>query len=307
MDISALINKLVLLFFTMLAGFVAAKAGVLTKQTNKALSDVVVNVTNPLQILASVMTGQRLLSNMQVLELTGISLAGFALTIGLGMLFVRLICAPGKDARVYQYMMVFSNTGYLGYPLAQALLGRDAVFCVSIFVLCFQLVCWTYGVYLMSDEKKFRLSWRVLCRPCVAAALAAYIIYLSGLNIPARVGDALSFVGDITGVLAMLIVGISLAQLNLKHVFGNWRVYALCAVKMVLVPLLAWVLLHRVLNSTLMLSVTTLVLAMPIATNTTIFCYQFGANEEVASSGVFVSTLLSIVSIPLVLTILFAA
>lgn len=304
MDISALVNRLILLFFTMAVGFLAAKGGILDVNANKAISKLVVNVTNPIQILASVLTAEHLLNNWQVLELMGLSLACFALTIAAGLALPRMLRTPKQDARVYQFMLSFSNIGFLGYPLVTALLGEGAAFYVTPFVLMFQLVCWSYGVFLLSGETRFHLSFDLLRRPCVISALLACAIYLSGLRLPALFGEAMDYTGTITSQLAMLVIGCSLAQLHAKTIFGNWRIYVLCLCKLVLLPLLIWVLLRGVLSE-LMLSVLILVQAMPVATNTTLICYEYGANDEVGSSGVFLSTLLSAVTLPLLMALLF--
>ena len=109
MDISGLVHQLVLMFFAMGVGFLGGKAGVLGEDENKMLSSLVVNITNPLQIVASVMVGERLLTNGQVLQLTGVNFACYFLLIGLGWLLVRAMRAPEKDARIYVFLLVFSN------------------------------------------------------------------------------------------------------------------------------------------------------------------------------------------------------
>lgn len=103
----------------------------------------------------------------------------------------------------------------------------------------------------------------------------------------------------------MLIVGCSLAQMHFKQIFGSWRIYALSALKLAAVPLLAYAVLRHVLTNEFALCVLTVLLCMPIATNTTILSYQYGADETAASSGVFVSTLLSLLTIPLMMKLLF--
>ena len=305
MDISALINKLILLFFTLAVGFIAAKCGVLNQNSNKMLSSLVVNVTNPLQILASVMVSERLLTNLQVLELTGINAACYVALILVGWLLARLLRAPEQDRRVYQFMLVFSNVGFLGYPLAEALLGVSAKFCITISVLCFQLVCWTYGAHLMEGGERFRFSWRFLLRPCVFSSLLAYGIYLSGLSLPPIAAQAANYVGNLTSPIAMLIIGVSLAQISARTIFGNWRIYVLCIVKLMLLPLAVWAALRGIVTSPLMLSTVVLAQCMPVATNTTILCYQFGRDEQVGSSGVFLSTMIALASIPAMMSLLF--
>ena len=174
-------------------------------------------------------------------------------------------------------------------------------------MLGFQIFCWTYGVYLLDGSSKFRLSWDILRRPCVIAALVAYALYFSALRVPAIVGQMVDYVGNLTSPMAMLIIGSALAKLSLRTVFGDWRVYVLCAVKLVAIPLGLWVLLRGVLTHDLMLTTLILARAMPAATNSTILCYRYGRDGSLASGCVFLSTLLSLVTIPLVLTLLSAA
>ena len=305
MDFTGLCQKMVILFFCMAAGFVAAKAKVMDVQSNKKLSSLVVNVSNPMQILASALTGEHVLSNRQTLGLTGIILAIYASLIVLSFAVPKLLRVPKEQKGVYRFMFIFANTGFLGYPIVESLLGYQATFYVTLYVLFFQILCWSYGVSLIRGEPRFHFHWRVLRQPCVVAALAAFAVYLSGWQPPVLLHRAVKYVGDITSPVVMLIVGCSLAQMRPGQIFGNWRVYALSFLKMAAVPLLAFVILRQVLSSEFVLCVLTVLLCMPIATNTTILSYQYGADETVASSGVFVSTLLSLLTIPLLMHLLF--
>lgn len=157
----------------------------------------------------------------------------------------------------------------------------------------------------MRGAARFRFQWKVLRQPCVAASLAAFAVYLSGWQPPALLHQTVKYVGDITSPVVMLIVGCSLAQMHFKQIFGSWRIYALSALKLAAVPLLAYAVLRHVLTNEFALCVLTVLLCMPIATNTTILSYQYGADETAASSGVFVSTLLSLLTIPLMMKLLF--
>ena len=305
MDILSLCWKMVTLFFCMACGFCAAKSGVMDAQSNKKLSALIVNVANPMQIFASALTGTRLLSVGQTLRLAGLIALIYLALIALSLPAVRLLRASDRERGLYRFMFIFSNTGFLGYPVVESLLGSDATFYVTISILFFQLFCWSYGVSLMCGTARFRFQWRVLRQPCVVASLAAFAIYLSGWQPPSLVHQAVKYVGDITSPIAMLIVGCSLAQMKPGQIFGSWRVYVLVLLKMVLTPLLLYFVLRQVLTQELVLCVLTVILCMPIATNTTILSYQYGADETVASSGVFISTLLCTLTIPLMMKLLF--
>ena len=305
MDILSLCRRMVMLFFCMACGFCAAKGGVMDTQSNKKLSALVVNVANPMQILASALTGERLLSTGQTLRLAGLIALIYLALIALSFPAVRLLRVRDAERGLYRFMFIFSNTGFLGYPVVESLLGSGAAFYVTIFVLFFQLFCWSYGASLMRGAARFRFQWKVLRQPCVAASLAAFAVYLSGWQPPALLHQTVKYVGDITSPVVMLIVGCSLAQMRFKQIFGSWRIYALSALKLAAVPLLAYAVLRHVLTNEFALCVLTVLLCMPIATNTTILSYQYGADETAASSGVFVSTLLSLLTIPLMMKLLF--
>lgn len=305
MDVLSLCRRMVMLFFCMACGFCAAKGGVMDTQSNKKLSALVVNVANPMQILASALTGERLLSTGQTLRLAGLIALIYLALIALSFPAVRLLRVRDAERGLYRFMFIFSNTGFLGYPVVESLLGSGAAFYVTIFVLFFQLFCWSYGASLMRGAARFRFQWKVLRQPCVAASLAAFAVYLSGWQPPALLHQTVKYVGDITSPVVMLIVGCSLAQMRFKQIFGSWQIYALSALKLAAVPLLAYAVLRHVLTNEFALCVLTVLLCMPIATNTTILSYQYGADETAASSGVFVSTLLSLLTIPLMMKLLF--
>lgn len=305
MDILSLCQRMVMLFFCMACGFCAAKGGAMDVQSNKKLSSLIVTVANPMQILASALTGERLLSIGQTLRLMGLIALLYAALIGLSFPIARLLRVKERKAGLYRFMFIFGNIGFLGYPVVESLLGYQATFYVTLAVLAFQLLCWSYGVSLIEGQARFHFQWKILRQPCVAASLAAFVIYLSGWQPPVLLHQTVKYVGDITSPIAMLIVGCSLAQMRFGQIFGNWRVYVLVLFKMIAVPLLAHFALRQVLDNERILCVLTVLLCMPIATNTTILSYQYDADETTASSGVFVSTLLCMLTIPLMMKLLF--
>ena len=307
MDFAALSQKMIILFFCILTGFVCAKAGVMDTDTNKKLSTLIVKLTNPMQILASVLAGERLLSNGEVFALTGVGFCCYAVLIALSFLVPKLLHVPQKQSGLYRFMFIFSNVAFIGYPIVESLLGKSAVFYVSLFVLFFHMFCWSYGVSLIEGKGKFCFSRRIFREPCVLASLFAYAFYLTGWQAPAIFATAADYIGALTSPIAMLIIGCSLAQMRFSAIFGNWRIYVLSILKLVVVPVLAFFALRPILKNELMLCVTTVVLCMPVATNTTIISYQYGADEELASTGVFLSTLLCMVTIPLLMKLLFGA
>lgn len=305
MDIQALFEKMVVLFTILFAGFFCGKAGIMDVESNKSLSRLVANLTNPMLVLASVMTDERLLSPAEVLQVTLLAAGCYAFLIASSLLLPGLLHLGPRERGPYRFFYIFSNIGFMGYPLVRAMFGEGAMFHLTIFVLFFQLVCWSYGAQTISGEGRFRLSWRILKTPCVLAALLAYVIYLSGIRIPRIIADVVKTTGEITSPLAMLILGCALSQCSLRDVFGRPKLYLLALIKLIVVPLAAFFVLRTFIKDPLLLSLTTVVLAMPAATNATILTYQNHGDDRLAASGVFLTTLLSVASVPGLMLLLF--
>lgn len=305
MNVPALIEKMLVLFFAMAAGFVCGKRGWLDDTANRTISRLVVMLTNPMLALSSVMGKERLMSNRQVLALTGISFALILSYMLLSRVVVRLLHAEDADRGLLRFLFSFCNISYIGYPVVQSLFGMDASFYVTVLVLCSQLIMWSYGIHLVSGHGKFRWQWSILKNHCLIASSTAYIIYLTGLKVPNVLASACSFLGQTTSPLIMLITGSALALMPLKNVFTNGRLYAMYAIKLVVLPVCAYFLLRNVLSDGLLLGVIITFLCIPSATNATNIAYLYGGNHELASSGVMLSTLLSMFTLPALMQLLF--
>ncbi len=306
LDLSAVIQQMGVLFLIIGIGYAAAKAKLFPQNTNRALAQLVIYVTNPCTVLYSVLGGERGLSNREVYLLTGIAVLFFAVVIGVGLVLPRILGCDPKQRKLYAFMCTFSNMGFLGFPVVSALYGADAVFYASIFNLVFQLVVYTYGVWLMEGgQGSFRLHWKTFCTPIIIASVAAYICYLTDFSAPAFAVKTLNMLSNMTSPLCMLVIGIALAKVPVGKVFSNWRLYVINLVKLLGLPLLAYALLHRFVANPLILGITVVIAAMPVATMSTILAAKYNADEELAASGVFLSTLMSLVTIPVIMFVLF--
>ena len=304
MDVAVLFNALLMLFGMLSIGFIAGKIRFMTEEMNKQISAFVVTVSNPLQILSSVLSGVYPMTNVELLKLTALMIPIYAVMIGISLLLRKLPHTEKKESDVLQFLFIFSNLGYMGYPLAEALFGAGGTFYVTVFVLAFQLVCWTYGVYLLSGDVK-ALSLRSFVSPCIIAALLAYFLYFTRIPCPSFLYKIIYQVGSVTSPLAMMIIGCSLAYMKAGQIFGKWQVYLVAFFRMLVMPLLFGLVLKQFMKDQVMLSVSLILLSMPSGTNATIMSYRFGADEKMASAGVFLTTLLSVGTVPLIMSILF--
>ncbi len=306
MDINSVISQMGILLAIIAVGYAAAKWKVFPEGANRVLAQLVVMVTNPCTVLYSALSSDHALSNQEVYLLTGIALGSFALLILVGQVMPRLMKLPKQDLGVYIFMTTFTNMGFMGFPVVRALYGEGAIFYAAIFNLVFQLVVYTYGASLLApQEGRERLSWRVLVSPIILASVLGYVCYLTGVRVPKLVLQGLGMLSGVTSPVCMLVIGVALSKVPLGRVFTQWKLYLLYLVRMVLLPVSVYLLLRLFVTNTLMLGITVVVLGMPAATLSTILSAKYGRNQELAASGVLLSTLMGFLTVPLLMWALF--
>ena len=137
-------------------------------------------------------------------------------------------------------MTIFSNIGFMGYPVIQSIFGDEALFFASICNLVFNLVCYSYGVYLISGSGKLSFDFKQLINPGIIFSIIAVIIYLTKYQMPQIIGETSDLIGSITTPLAMMIIGSSLAEIPIKEVLNDIRIYPYTIIKQILMPILFW-------------------------------------------------------------------
>lgn len=306
MNVNALSEQMILLFVLIFVAYIASKVGLLPKNANKVLADLVVNITNPATILYAVGTSSHALSNTAVLGILGLTILVLGGQMLLGSGYTKALRLKADTAGVYRFMLVFSNCGFLGYPVLRALYGGDAVFVASMYNLIFQILSFTYGVrQIAADPASREFDIKKFCTPMVITSVAALILYLANVRFHPMVLETLSLLDRITSPASMLVIGCVLAAYPLKTIFGRWHVYVFCVVRLIVIPVLVWAVLRLFIDDALILGVMVVISALPAATNTALLCAKYNGDESTAASGLFVSTLLCLVTLPVLLQILF--
>ena len=306
MNTAALSEQMILLFILILISYVATKVKFLPSNANKVLADLVVNITNPATILYAVATSSHALSNAAVLSILGITILTLGGQILLAHGFTKALRIQRRPAGVYRFMLVFSNCGFLGYPVVRALFGADAVFVASMYNLIFQILCFTYGVrQVSSDPAAQEFRPRMFLTPMVVTSVLALVLYLTNVPFHPMVVQTLSLLDRITSPASMLVIGCVLAAYPLKTILGRWYVYVFCVVRLLVIPVIAWAVLRLFVTDPLILGVMVVLSGLPAATNTVLICSKYNGDESTAASGLFVSTLLSLITLPFLLQLLF--
>lgn len=302
MDISVIFNQMLILFFYIFLGLLLNKINIINADFNKRITKMIIYVTMPCMILASVLK-QEGTRDMQALKTVAVvAVATYLLLPIVSFLLVYLVPVKTERKGIYMFMTIYSNVGFMGFPVLNALYGATAVFYAAIFNIVFNVSIYTYGVILMHYKRKSAagaLNLKTLLGPGISLSVFAIFVYIFDIPFPAPLAEALTALGDMTVPLAMMVVGATLGTMKLKELAEDWKVYPYMLFRQFLLPLAAFPLLKLWIQDELILGVSFILLMMPIANTTVLFANLYDNDEKLATKGVFFTTLLCIVSIPL--------
>ncbi len=305
MGVQIAFQQMIILFFGILVGFAAVKAKLLDQNGSKVITTLVMNIILPCYIVSSGLTSSQIITGTEMLIYFGLSLVCYLVAYIIGTLISYLPIVPKGEKRIYRFMTTFGNTGFIGLPVIGALFGSDAVFYATIFNLPFNFLVFSVGILLVSDDADVKnVNPKMFFNSCLVASVLAILIYLSGIQLPEIVSSCLNEMGQATVPLAMIITGASLGRESARNIFADASLYMVTIAKTLVVPALTYLVLSVFIANPVMVQVGTVLMAMPVATNATLLCLQYGGPDRTASRGVFLSTLLSVITIPLFVLVL---
>lgn len=299
MDILVVLNQMVELFLIMGLGYFLMKKSILNDISNKAINELIVCVTTPALIFAS-MFGENTISKHMVYYVIIISIIIYAILPFVGFLVAKILRVPKNQQNLYAFMVIFSNIGFMGYPVINSIFGEGALFYAAIYNLGFNILVYTYGVYLMCKQSgDYNFQYKELLTPGVILSLFSIICFLLDLSFPQLIVDTCSTVGSVTTPLAMILIGANLAKISIKEVFTDKTIYLFTIIKQIIIPVLAYPILKFFITDTLVLGVLFVLIAMPVGNITVMFAMKYDNDADIASKNVFISTLCSVITIPL--------
>ena len=294
-------------FFQMLAllimigaGYFVTKKGMLDAHTNNQMSDLIVNIFNPMLVLASAANSVGQIS-LAAMKLAGIIAVGMFLAfIIAGMVLSPLFEKDRELRKIFQLMFVFSNVGFIGIPVISSIFGAEYVVYVSEFMLVYTLVFYTYGIALM-DGKFSKDSLRAMVNPGTIAGLLAIAVILFEIQLPEFLNTAVTYLGNVTSPMALVAVGFALADSDIKKVFCQPRLYLFSVVKLLVLPLLLLPLLRFAVGTSDLLSVCMVMFGMPVGNMPLILGNQRGLDVTACSAAIILSTVLCVLTVPVLL------
>lgn len=329
MSITIVLQQMIMIFILIGIGLLLYKKEMLSEMTSKQISGIIVNVTNPALLICSAFQEGPKVSLAELGMALGIYLIVYAILIAVSLLIPHILRVPNTYHYAYQMLTIFGNVGFIGIPLASAVLGTESLIFVSIYNLIFNILIYTLGTSVLQkaaarqsaarhttiEQKMQNVSaqqtdisdttvtspfWKKLINAGTISAAATIIFYLCDFTVPVIVPSTLSYMGQATTLLSMLVLGASVAQMAPKDIFSHPRLYGFTLVRQILVPIGCILLFRPFIHNTLILSTMVLMLAVPAGNMPLMLSKQFHAETDTISQGIILTTLLSLVTIPVV-------
>lgn len=288
-------GQVMTLFVMMAVGFVLRKKSLLTETGTSQMSFVLTNIVTPCVIIHSLQTEKtpELLQSMG--KAAGI-LAGFYLVaILLTFLFFRK--EEEKTRKTLRFAVIYCNTGFMGLPLVKAVLGDEALIYATISVVMFNLFAWTHGAMLMGGKEAMSVK-KALFNPGTIALFVGFPLFLFSVKLPAFLGNSIGMLSDLNTPMAMLVIGSLMATADLRASFTQKRLYLATVLRLLVVPAVVLLALAPMKLEYLLYATCVILCSSPIAGMTPIFAVKFDGDTVSASQSVTLSTLLSILTMP---------
>lgn len=292
------LKQMVIIFILILTGFILYKKGLISSYASKDLSALVVNICSPGLVVASMFQDLSNVSRDNVILVGIIGIFFFLFMIILGYFITKVLKVPEAQKSAYVLMTVFGNLGFIGIPVAMAVIGPESMVYVVIFNFLYNVYMYTFGVMILKKGTQgVKSSWKDMLSPGVIACIFAFCIYWFDLHPPKSVEAVINYYGNACTLLSMIVIGISLAGMKVQTILRNKRLMLFTAIRFVLVPVCLALILKPVLPDVIMRATIVLMAALPVGNMPAMMSQQYGKDAQPIAEGIIVTTLLSVVTI----------
>ena len=312
MSILVVLQQMVIIFILIGVGMLLYRRNMLSEATSKQISGIIINVTNPALLICSAF------EDGPKVSLGGLSIAlaayaaVFVILIALSFLIPYILGVPKKLHYAYQMLTIFGNVGFIGIPLASAVLGSESLIFVSIFNLLFNLLIYTLGMSMLEKAASLQAAegeispagrhtsgrLQKLVNAGTISAAVTILCYLGDFQVPVILSSTLTYMGRATTLLSMLVLGVSVAQMAPKYIFSHPKLYVFTLLRQILVPIGCVLLMRGLIDNKLILNTMLLMVAVPAANMPLMFAKQMDMETESISQGIILTTVLSLVTVP---------
>lgn len=306
MDIQIILNIMAELFVMIVIGFILFKLGVFDKSFNQKLTKLILHVSMPALIISSVLNLRQRPGGNNIKTIFIIAVGFYLVMPIIGLIVAKLIKADVKKQGLFAFMMTYSNVGFMGFPVINAICGSVGVFYTAIVNIVFNITSFTIGVLLLKigGGANGKISFAKIFSPGMIFSVLALFIYFFNWHFPVVVVETIEKLGNTTTPLAMLVMGATLASMPLKQIFNEGKVYIFSLIKQIIIPVIIYPTVKYFVKDGVLFNVIMLLVLMPVATNAIMFSIEYNGDEKLAAKTVFLSTIMSLATIPLIIMFL---
>lgn len=295
-----IVKEITSLFLIMLIGVYGKRKNIINEEINIGLRKILLEITLPLLVINSFSFDFQDKMKRNILIAFIYSIAFFIIATIISYIF--LIPIKGDKKRILHFANVFSNCGFIGFPVINNLYKAEGMVYGSIFNMVFTIFLWTYGIVIFSNKINKKNIKKVFSNPSIVAVYIGISMMLLNIKPPSFILESMKMVGNMTPPISMIIVGGILAKVKVKDLFKEVSIYYGALIKLILIPLTLYIIKLFLKDNSNIINTIIILQAMPAAAMTSIFATNFNKEKEYSAVVVFLSTLLSIITIPLIVS-----
>ncbi|HIY21277.1 MAG TPA: AEC family transporter [Candidatus Flavonifractor merdigallinarum] len=300
MELAAItLEKTIVMGLLALVGAVAYQTRLIDEKQNEGISELVLQLFTPILLFTSLQQEFTKEHLHGLLWCVLLGLLQFVLAAGIAQIVSHR--QPDRERPVEQVALIYSNCGFVGIPLALGILGDEGVFYMSVFVAMSNLLIWTHGVFAMSGRTDRRFVIRSLTSPTILAIVAGMVFFAFQWRLPNVIEEPLEMFAAVNTPLAMMVAGVNIARENRKSMLMHKRLYLMCAVKLLVIPLVFLAVMQVIPVSDMIRRVAVLCIACPTGVTSTLLAMRYEKNAAYGTDIFAMTTLCSVVTLPLVM------
>ncbi len=306
METSAIIDSVMSLFIMILVGVYGSKKKIITSEMNKGLTDILIQIALPFMIVTSFIFTYDNTIKSNVIKTFYYSLIAYMIMTAVS--YLLLLPVKNDKKTILHFGNVFTNTGYVGFPILNSIYGAEGVIYGSIFNMFFVIFVWTYGLILFKGNfkrKELKEEIRkVIFNPSIIAVFIGILIMVFNIHLPSALSSGIKGIGNITGPLSMIIIGVILSNVKIRNHLRDWTIYYGITTKLVIIPIVIYFISLLIGDTSKVVNTVIIMAAMPASAMTSILAESFDKEKEYAAVLVSVTTLLSLITVPILLNII---
>lgn len=301
---SLICYRISIIFAMIVIGFVCSKTKMLPFESNKYLIMLIMNITSPCLLITSIagkeLTDSTIAATVQMLAASLIYfIAGMFAAVGLA----KLIRAPKEDTGLYSMIITCRNTGFMGFPVTKAAYGNDGLFMIVLNNIIMNMYIYSAGILQMNiggrrERLDLKQTLRSMANMCSFAALAGIILLFTGIKIPSFINDLITPIGDATIPVSMLVLGIQLAESDLKKAMLNRKLLLVTFISLIIWPVVTFLAVNWLPLDVYVKAMLVYASAFPTMVMIVVIAASEKKNTQFAAEAVALTTMFSVITLP---------